>query len=69
MHERAQVHRLIREVVPMAFDKCFEDRAVATWNERVQGDILMSAVELGELTIERLKARLCFTLIAAQREQ
>ncbi|KAK9838464.1 hypothetical protein WJX81_000965 [Elliptochloris bilobata] len=58
LHEQAQVRRLIREAVPMAFEKCFEDRAVLGWNERVQGDILSAAGELVELTVHRLNALL-----------
>ena len=56
-NEKAHFRRLIREAVPMAFEKCFEDRAVQNWTERVQVDILSAAGELGECTVFRLKAR------------
>ncbi len=51
------MRRLIRDAVPMAFEKCFEDRAVSGWSERVQADILSAAGELGELTVLRLHVR------------
>ena len=43
----------------MAFEKCFEDRAVQNWARQVQVDILSAAGELGECTVFRMRVR-CF---------
>lgn len=59
LNEKVHFRRLIREAVPMAFEKCFEDRAVQNWARQVQVDILSAAGELGECTVFRMKAR-CF---------
>ena len=59
LNEKVHFRRLIRDAVPMAFEKCFEDRAVQNWTRQVQVDILSAAGELGECTVFRMKAR-CF---------
>ena len=51
--------RLIREVAPNAFEKCFEDRSVLNWAESVQADIVRAAMYLTELTAIKLKVCPC----------
>ena len=49
--------RLIREVAPAAFEKCFEDRSVQNWSDGVQADIFRSAMHMTELTALKLLVR------------
>jgi hypothetical protein len=53
--ETVCMKRLIREVAPNAFEKCFEDRSVLNWAESVQSDIVRAAMYLTELTAIKLK--------------
>ena len=58
--------RLIREVAPAAFEKCFEDRSVQNWTDGVQADIFRSAMYMTELTALKLHVR-CPPLHGLQR--
>jgi len=54
-HElKMAMRRLMREVTPDAFQKCFQDKAVKNWADDIQANIFDCSLRLGELVAEVL---------------
>ena len=49
------INKLIREAIPSSFEKCVEDPCQARWMDSVQVDILVAAMHLVGLTVQRLQ--------------
>lgn len=49
------ISKLIREAIPSSFEKCIEDPCQGRWQDSVQIDIFVAAMQLIDLVIQRLQ--------------